>query len=444
MILSKDKYIETVRRAYPPLWSSSIMMGAMREDVHKAFFTKPYARKHTVICDYVWWYPIATEEKAKQLIGREWTSAARLKRIIHIFAEREKKLLAVAKKKNLSDIFSAYEEYMPALNLGYLAEFPFLARLKRVLLQKVSQKEAEHILEELNVPLKDNFYKKEEYELVKGERLKTHIRKYEWILSRYGSDTPYTQREAEKKRAHISRTEFLDKYREEKKKVRLIVSRAKKVVGPKYAFLVDALQFVIFFRTHRTDIMNKISYLCIPQLKNIARDNNISYEEILFSTKDELLAMKIPPRSVLKERMKGHAMVILEDGVHCFTGEPYRKVKAAFKEHIEEMVEMHGIVASRGLVSGHVKVVMGRPDFARVINGDILVTSMTTPEMLPFMKKAGAIITDEGGITCHAAIVARELKIPCIISTKIATKVLKDGDLVEVDANQGIVKIIKR
>jgi pyruvate,water dikinase len=59
------------------------------------------------------------------------------------------------------------------------------------------------------------------------------------------------------------------------------------------------------------------------------------------------------------------------------------------------------------------------------------------------MKKAGAIITDEGGITCHAAIVSRELKKPCIIGTKIATQVFKDGDMVEVDAENGIVKIIR-
>jgi pyruvate,water dikinase len=60
------------------------------------------------------------------------------------------------------------------------------------------------------------------------------------------------------------------------------------------------------------------------------------------------------------------------------------------------------------------------------------------------MKIAGAIITNQGGITSHAAITSREMKIPCIIGTKIATKVLKDGDLVEVDANRGVVKIIKR
>jgi pyruvate,water dikinase len=68
---------------------------------------------------------------------------------------------------------------------------------------------------------------------------------------------------------------------------------------------------------------------------------------------------------------------------------------------------------------------------------------MTRPEFVPLMKKAIAIVTDEGGITCHAAIVSRELKKPCIIGTKVATQVLKDGDMVEVDANSGIVRILK-
>jgi len=76
----------------------------------------------------------------------------------------------------------------------------------------------------------------------------------------------------------------------------------------------------------------------------------------------------------------------------------------------------------------------------KVEEGDILVTSMTRPEFLPIMKKAAAFVTNEGGITSHAAIVSRELKKPCIIGTKFATQVLKDGDMVEVDATNGVIK----
>ena len=75
---------------------------------------------------------------------------------------------------------------------------------------------------------------------------------------------------------------------------------------------------------------------------------------------------------------------------------------------------------------------------------DILVSPMTRPDFVPAMKIAGAVVTDEGGVICYAAIISRELGIPCIVGTKIATKVLHDGDLVEVDADNGVVRIMER
>ena len=69
---------------------------------------------------------------------------------------------------------------------------------------------------------------------------------------------------------------------------------------------------------------------------------------------------------------------------------------------------------------------------------------MTTVDFVPLMQKACAIVTDEGGILCHAAIVSREMRKPCVIGTKVATKSLKDGDLVEVDAGKGVVNVLDR
>jgi pyruvate,water dikinase len=76
--------------------------------------------------------------------------------------------------------------------------------------------------------------------------------------------------------------------------------------------------------------------------------------------------------------------------------------------------------------------------------GVILVTSMTSPDYIHAMRIAKAIITDVGGLMSHAAVVSRELGIPCIVNTKIATKVLKDGDLIEVNANTGIIRLLKK
>ncbi|MFA5967418.1 MAG: PEP-utilizing enzyme [Patescibacteria group bacterium] len=103
-----------------------------------------------------------------------------------------------------------------------------------------------------------------------------------------------------------------------------------------------------------------------------------------------------------------------------------------------------GVVAHPGIVTGRVSKVMYYQDIGKVKEGDILVSPMTMPKFLPAMRKAAAFITDEGGITCHAAIIARELSKPCIIGTKVATSLLEDGDLVKVDAVKGEVIIIEK
>ena len=105
--------------------------------------------------------------------------------------------------------------------------------------------------------------------------------------------------------------------------------------------------------------------------------------------------------------------------------------------------EIRGNVAHKGISKGKVVIVLTKTDINRVNEGDIMVTPMTNPDFLPAMKKASAFVTDEGGVTSHAAITAREMGKPCIIGTKIATKVLKDGDLVEVNADTGVIKIIE-
>lgn len=123
-------------------------------------------------------------------------------------------------------------------------------------------------------------------------------------------------------------------------------------------------------------------------------------------------------------------------------GEEAKKVQIAMHTP-EGMKDVHGSSACLGIAVGKAVICLTKDDISKVQEGDVLVASMTRPEFVPAMKKAVAIVTDEGGITCHAAIISRELNKPCIIGTKHATKNLKDGDIVEVNANHGIVRIIK-
>lgn len=102
-------------------------------------------------------------------------------------------------------------------------------------------------------------------------------------------------------------------------------------------------------------------------------------------------------------------------------------------------VLLQGLPASPGIATGAVKIILDLSHLNKIQKGDILVTKMTTPDFVPAMKRATAIITDEGGMTAHAAIVSRELGIPCIVGSRKATSILSDGQVITVDAKRGVV-----
>jgi pyruvate,water dikinase len=120
---------------------------------------------------------------------------------------------------------------------------------------------------------------------------------------------------------------------------------------------------------------------------------------------------------------------------------PVTTIKEAVEEEpeINAPVLLSGVAASPGLASGPVKIIYEASQLDRVHQGDILVTEMTTPDFVPAMKKAAAIVTDRGGRTAHAAIVSRELGIPCVVGTDQATKTLVDKKVITVDGSKGKV-----
>lgn len=109
------------------------------------------------------------------------------------------------------------------------------------------------------------------------------------------------------------------------------------------------------------------------------------------------------------------------------------------KQKPKAKILLKGIPASPGVGFGKVKIIFGPQDFDKFEEGDVLVTTMTNPDYEPLMAKASAIVTDEGGITSHAAIVSRELGKPAVVGTKIATRILKEGEEVTVDGSHGII-----
>lgn len=183
-------------------------------------------------------------------------------------------------------------------------------------------------------------------------------------------------------------------------------------------------------------------------LKALSRCTGLGFDLIKYARFNELEAF-IETGEIDKEELKKRANSVIAyiDGKIIYEGDFVKELaerKLVLPEEKTAAVsEIMGSPAYRGLARGEVKIVYSRSELDKVNDGDILVAPMTTPWYLPALQRAASFITDEGGITCHAAIIARELKKPCVIGTKNATKILHDGDLVEVDADKGVVKILE-
>lgn len=161
---------------------------------------------------------------------------------------------------------------------------------------------------------------------------------------------------------------------------------------------------------------------------------------------NEFVSNIIPERSELERRNQGFVLInndIITNKTFDDILNEYHLLDSTEKNTTGDLNILTGQGVNSGIYRGHVVRVMGHNDFEKVKDGNVLISPMTMVDFMPIMQKASAFVTDEGGLLCHAAIVAREMRKPCVIGTKIATQVLNDGDLVEVDADNGKVKIIE-
>jgi phosphohistidine swiveling domain-containing protein len=192
------------------------------------------------------------------------------------------------------------------------------------------------------------------------------------------------------------------------------------------------LEFQLFFHyTSALKALSKLKKLSLKQMKYLTVDEMIGGEEpIILGKKADY-------------RIKNPFLEISKNGVIEFASNAkYSKLKKVInkQEEIKEIVGQVAYKRSKNIYFGKVKIALAPHQAVKVKEGDFLVSNMTTPQYIFAMKKAKGFITDEGGVTCHAAIVAREMNKPCIIGTKNATRILKDGMLIQMDTEKGIVK----
>jgi len=227
----------------------------------------------------------------------------------------------------------------------------------------------------------------------------------------------------------------------------------KKVLSKKYASdakdIINTIKKIIFLYEEGRNAMVRLVW-AILQSKQIHKLNK---DMLLHMTTDEFEAfIKNNKKSNEKEilnRKKYFALFFNNEDFHIFSK----------KKEVQKLIEseclpldgerngnvslLKGTVANRGKAKGKVRLVFNQKDALSIEPGEVLVSPMTAVEFLTGIRNASAIVTDEGGIICHAAIVARELNKPCVVGTSNATQILKNGDYVEVDANKGIIKIKK-
>lgn len=240
------------------------------------------------------------------------------------------------------------------------------------------------------------------------------------------------------------------------KKYKKIRSREIKEIVAKYKISSQDIQvfldygLVLDARNEAEYVLSYGNYFLTPIYKEIARRLALSIRQTRTLYEKEIVAAlknKADPHKILDARKK-----ICGWG---FDKQMMRRVDFSEREarqiynHVEKKVihaqghdENRGVTGSSGKTRGIARILHSPKDSHRVRNGDILITHATTVDYLPGMKRAAAFVTEVGGLTCHAAVVAREFGVPCVVGLKNAMLNFRDGDIVEVDANKGVVRKI--
>lgn len=331
--------------------------------------------------------------------------------------------VVASQKDPVAKLGEIYELISPVTNYIWLAhglEDVYAPRLQREA-PKYIKGDIDKFIGDISFPIKKNAHARMEDALRSNTKLETIVEQYGWLKNRDILDAPFTVAEMKAQRAKLAKEKS--------------VSPHKKIIIPKIIIpkelraLAKASQELVYFRTLRTDIFYEFLFLARPVFKAAAQKYGIPLEVLKNYSIPDLLngRPKLYPPLVTAVGLAGSLTFFNKPIL------PHAKLQSQ---------EVKGQIAYAGVVRGIVRIVKSVKDLDKLKEGDILVTQMTFPSFIMAMRRVAAFVTDEGGITCHAAIVAREMNKPCIIGTKIATKIFKDGDRVEVDADKGIVRKI--
>lgn len=321
--------------------------------------------------------------------------------------------------------------------------------------QKLSlfvQKDQLHrVMEILTTPERPSFYQQEEIALAESKTIKRHQSQFFWLQNSYNG-TKVLSVEFFAKRKRKLPKDLKVKFQQQIKDIRLAKVKAQKQYRlPKQIMDISyALSYGVAWQDERKKQIFIYLHYKVLLLKEIARRKHYGLQNMLnLETAEAIESINKDFSKVLEERQKPFGFYCAPNVRKKLESSKvinYWKIYTEDKKLAGKKI-ITGTVVSVGKsnkVRGQVRIVFDPFIKNNFKSGNILVAPMTSPEYIFLMKKASAIITDTGGLTSHAAIVSRELNVPCIVGTKIATQALHEGDLVEVDASKGTITRIKK
>jgi len=289
-------------------------------------------------------------------------------------------------------------------------------------------------------------------EIKENKLFKEHMNKWAWISFDIFDRVGWGEKEyLERIKEIIAKGDIKKRIKEIEERPNRLIKKQKRIFS-ELKFNKEELKIIKAtkkygeVKEYRKNMILLSWYRIVLLLREIAKRVSYDSKKLQFLLPEEIEhVFEHYDKKIIEERIK-ESVVVTENGKsRVFIGKACKEIlKNISKNDVNKYVQqLKGQPACAGKAKGEIKIINELKDASKMKEGDILVSTATFPELVPVMGKASAIITDEGGITCHAAIISRELDIPCVIGTKIATKILKDGDLVEVDASNGIVKRVQ-
>lgn len=372
--------------------------------------------------------------------------------------------------KGLQKWFKKYLQIFYDVAVHFWAsQSEFLQYPEKVLREKLSKKikdssEIENVLAALTTPTELTIIEKEELALAKLARdrikkidLENHAYKFPWLFfNTFDRDKAlrFLIDRVKDIKNQSTQSRILNRKRTLRKNRNTLL---RKYNDFQLNYLSSLFREMAIERFRLKACWAGATFLFLPLFEGIAKELETDKTNLLWTWRAEeiykgLKGEGILPQQEISNRFKSYAILLDKSKIKFYSGPTalwiIKKIlgKDFFKK--QKVKQLKGTCASSGEAQGKVRIIrvedltLLSKDLKEFKKSEVMVVTMTQPNMVPIIRKAAAVITEEGGITSHAAVICRELKIPCVIGTAIATRVLRTGDLVKINAEKGIIDLI--